>query len=71
MKPVIFNGRQVEIEEVSHTKDYVDSYVVKAYYLDNEQELTDLELDQLTGELDMYEQWFEHQVDTANFYQYH
>jgi len=71
MQPVIFNSRPVEIEEVSCASDYSDSYIAKAYYIDTETELSDSELDQLTNELDLYEFWFERQVDQANFYQFH
>lgn len=71
MNTVTFNSRPVIIEEVSHSSDYVDSYVMKAYYLDTEVELSDSELDQLTGEVDMYGIWFENVIDSANFYNYH
>jgi len=65
---VIFKGRQVEVCEVAHGADYVDSYIEDAYYVDTEEQLTEQEMDQLfTDRNDIfYEDWVNHQIDKAH-----
>lgn len=63
----LLNERQVDIQDVSHDSDAVDSYFTEAYFVDNGEKLSDDELSRLT---DLYpdklqEMWFEYQVDRA------
>lgn len=64
------NSRQVEVFDVSYGRDSVDSYIISAYYLDTETELTEDELEQLTNENEewLYEQWNDYWIGEADFY---
>lgn len=65
-----FKGRSVEIGDVTHRSDVVDSFVETAYYEDTGKELTDAELDELTDQLQkdgsMHELYLDWQIDRAD-----
>lgn len=69
MTVIIHKGRRIEIEKCSHRKDPVDSHIESAFYTDTGENLNDEELDNLQTERSdiCYDDWFEHQLDRADF----
>jgi hypothetical protein len=53
--------REVEITKIEHGSDYCDSYIVEACFLDNGEDLTEEELNELTELYQdlLYESWIE------------
>lgn len=62
----IFKGRAVEIESISHGADPVDSTIMSAYFTDTGENLNDGQLDELQNSTDLYDEWFEAQIDKAD-----
>ena len=68
---VIFKSRPVEILGVDVScSDPVDAFIEKAAYMDGDQaDLSEGEIDDLNQEgFDLYDYWFNHQIDRAEHY---
>lgn len=62
-----YKNREVYIEEIEHSSDSVDSYITKAFFVDDQSDLNEDELIALTDEEAMliYEDWVQYNVGRA------
>lgn len=64
----VFRQRQIEVTQINHAKDPVDSYIQSAFWIDTGEELNDDELDALqTQRPDIaHDAWYENAIDRAD-----
>lgn len=70
MERLEFNSRPVQVEEIQFERDIEDTYIIEAYYLDTEMELSIDELEQLTNENQdwLYSETMEYWQNEADYF---
>lgn len=63
-----YKGQEIELDDISHGEDPCDSFAQAGWYVNSLKDLTDAELDAVNNNTDFTEEWYEHQIGRAEYY---